>query len=250
MKLLVIVLCLLSERFLVHVEAHNRFRWFSAYINATEKQLSKIRALSSQWIILLFVVLPFVVIGSVILYFFSDSIFGFVGLLLNILILYSCLGPGNPFYPVHVSTTESASCKEIGEYLGQVNGQLFAVLFWYILLGPLAALVYRFISQCRHQSSLASLATKLTDILDWLPVRMAILLYLLVGNFQVGFRVLLTSFFKAPANNQILLSGCGLKAIDSGEASTIKMAQAENLVEHAVILLLVLLAFFTLVAWM
>lgn len=250
MKLLVIVLCLLCERFLVHVEAHNRFRWFSAYINSTERQLSKISVLSSPWMILIFVLLPFIIVGSLILYFFSNSFFGFVGLLLNILVLYVCLGPGNPFYPVHVSTTESVSRDEIGNYLSQVNGQLFAVLFWYLLLGPLAALVYRLISQCRHQPSLAPFATRLTNLLDWFSARMTVLLYLLVGNFQVGMREFSKLFFKRPAHNQTLLSNCGVRALDSGEAPTLKMTQAERLVEHAVILLLVLLAFFTLVAWM
>jgi AmpE protein len=230
MKLLVIVLCLLSERFLVHAALHKRFYWISAYINFIAGRLSKV----SPWIILSFILLPFVVVVSVILYYFSNSVFGFVGLLLNLIIVYCCIGPGNPFYPVRV----------------QANGQLFAVIFWYITLGPLAALVYRLIAQSRKQQSLSQIALKLTNILDWLPARMTILLYLLVGNFQAGLRDFGKLLFKTPSNNQILLSVCGLQALSSNGVKSAKMLQAEKLVEYAVILLLVLLAFFTLVAWM
>ncbi len=246
MKLLVIVLCLLSERFLVHAALHKRFYWTSAYIDFIARRLQKV----SPWIILAFILLPFVVVVSVILYYFSNSVFGFVGLLLNLIIVYCCIGPGNPFYPVHVSVAENATQDEIAEYLEQANGQLFAVLFWYITLGPLAALVYRLIYQSQQQQSLNQIATRLTNILDWLPARMTVLLYLLVGNFQAGLRDFWKLFFKAPSNNQTLLSVCGLQALSSNGAKSAKMLQAEKLVEYAVILLLVLLAFFTLVAWM
>lgn len=250
MKLLVIVLCLLGERFLVHAASHKRFNWFSVYINSVARLLSKISLLSSPWIILAFILLPFVGIVFFTLYFFSSSVYGTVGLLLNLIVVYCCIGPGNPFYPVHASADDGASRDKVAEYLEQANGQLFAVLFWYIILGPLAALIYRFISQSRHQQLLNKAASRLTNLLDWLPARMTVLLYLLVGNFQAGLRDFSKLFFKTPSNNQTLLGVCGLQALNTSEAESAKMAQAEKLVEHAVILLLVSLAFFTLAAWM
>ena len=249
MKLLVIVLCLLSERFLVHASSHNRFHWFATYGNAMEQRLSKIPFLSSSWLMLIVAALPMLLVAFLAVYFFSNWLFGFVGLLLNICIFYCCIGPGNPFYPVRSSTDEHASHKEVGAYLAHSNGQLFAALFWYIVLGPVAALAYRLISLSQNQKAVKPQAVWLTDVLDWLPARMTVLLFLIVGNFQAGLRHFSKLFFTAPEANQTLISDCGLQALGCVGDEPVAMSQAENLVEHALIALLVLLACFTLVAW-
>lgn len=250
MKLLVIVLCLLSERFLVHVSSHHRFHWFSIYSHAMEQRLSQVTFLSSPWLMIVLASLPMLLIVFVALFFTTHWLFGFVGLILNVIIFYCCIGPGNPFYPVRVSTHETVSHDEIGEYLAHINGQLFAVIFWYIVLGPLAALAYRLISLCQTQQVVKQQASRLTQVLDWLPARMAVLLYLIVGNFQAGLRPFTKTFFSKPGDNQRLLSTCGLQALGSSGSGPLTMPHAENLVEHGVIALLVLLACFTLVAWM
>ena len=246
MKLLVIVLCLLSERFLVHVSSHNRFHWFSLYSKAMDKQLAKVALFSSPWVMLILALLPMLLGVFIALFLFSSWVFGFIGLLLNIVIFYVCMGPGNPFYPLRTSE-KAANEKDIGHYLAQINGQLFAVIFWYIVLGPLAILVYRLLSLSQSQDAVKLQARRVTDILDWLPARMTVVLYLLVGNFQAGFRHLCKLFISPPENNHILLSECGLQAMGN-EPPT--MSRAESLVEHGLIALLVLLACFTLAAWM
>jgi AmpE protein len=249
MKLLVIVLCLLSERFLVHASSHNRFQWFASYGNAMEQRLSNIPFLSSSWLMLIVAALPMLLVAFLAVYFFSNWLFGFVGLLLNICIFYCCIGPGNPFYPVRVSTDEHASHDEIKTYLVRSNEQLFAVLFWYIFLGPVAVLAYRLISLSQSQKAVKRQAIWLTEILDWLPARMTVLFFLIVGNFQAGWRHFSKLFFAAPGTNQSLIGDCGLQALGCLGDEPVDMSQAENLMEHAIIALLVLLACFTLVAW-
>lgn len=247
MKLLVIVLCLLSERFLVHVSSHKRFHWFSVYGKVVEGSLLKVSFLSSPWLMLIAVLLPLLLLTFIVLHFFANWLFGFVGLLLNVVIFYCCIGPGNPFYPMQEKTREHAGTDEVGTYLSQMNGQLFAILFWYIFWGPLAILAYRLISFCQNQKAMSQQAVWLTNWLDWLPARMTALLYLIVGNFQTGFRFFSKLFFSEPVNNQHLLSTCGLNALAGDEP--VDIAPAEHLVEHAIIALLALFAFFTLVAW-
>ena len=131
-----------------------------------------------------------------------------------------------------------------------MNGQLFAVLFWYILLGPIAALIYRFSSQSQHQSLVKQQATLLTAVLDWLPARMTALLYLLVGNFQPGLKQFAQQFFSEPTANSKVLADSGMDALGHKGDDLPTLAEAEHLVEHAIIAFLVLLACFTLVAWM
>lgn len=249
MKLLVIVLCLLCERFFLQVRSYQHFRWFSLYSQVIEKQLTN-GALVSAWVMLVLMILPFVVVASLVLYQVSYLLYGLVGLILNVIILYFCIGPGNPFYPIRDTSVDHHSQAHIGTYLARANEQLFAVLFWYILLGPIAILIYRLIAESRTQTFLCEFSSRLINIIEWLPARMTALLYLLVGNFQAGLGDFTSRLMASPANNQTLLSVCGLDALGSATSSQpLTMPQAESLVEHSVIVLLVFLAFFTLVSW-
>jgi AmpE protein len=247
MKLLVIVLCLLSERFLVHVTSHNRFFWFSRYAKVMENILPKGASKSSPWLILLCICLPIVLASFIVLYLFGNLLFGLIGLVLNLIIFYYCLGPGNPFYPTR-SETDKETEADVGNYLAQANGQLFAVAFWYIILGPLAVIIYRLVSLSQSQQTVKSQATWLTQLLDWIPTRMTSLLYLIVGNFQAGLRCFSKMVLSKPQDNQVMLNTCGLQSL--GEQKPVTIRQAETLVEHALIALLVILACFTLIAWM
>ena len=248
-KLLVIVLCLLSERFIVHGKSHHRFSWFATYEKHLIKYLSNVPFLSSPIVLLVGVLLPIFILTTIAFSLFAGWIFGFVGLLFNIFIFYYCLGPTNPFYPVRQGPDENMKRNEAGDFLSQTNSQLFAVLFWYIVSGPLFILMYRLLSLSQKQRIVGKLATSLTQLLDWMPARMAALLYLLVGHFQAGRSKFAKLFFSAPAKNHTLLSTCGVLALGVGQNESVQMTEAESLVEHAVIALLVLLAVFTLVAW-
>lgn len=248
MKLLVIVLCLLSERFLVHSLSHNRFYWFSSYFNALSQRLPKEGFFAHPGVLITAVLLPILFVCWLALFILGHLFYGFIGLLLNLAIFYYCLGPENPFYPV---SQENESDETVaGNYFIKANNELFAVVFWYIVAGPLAILVYRLVSLCRGQELTAKLAQWLTNVFDWIPARITVLLYLLVGNFQQGFRYFMQTFFSAPENNDSLLSQGGLLAAHNSENESVQVPYAESLVEHALIVFLVFLAVFTLGAWL
>ncbi|KTD11387.1 regulatory signaling modulator protein AmpE [Legionella jamestowniensis] len=251
MKLFVIVLCLLSERYLVHTVSHNRFYWFSSYfIGISEKLRTTDTSLFSQALILLAVVLPPIVLLWIIFYIFGPIVFGLVGLLLNLVIFYYCLGPENPFYPVRAEDETQDNEGLVGNYFAKVNGQLFAVIFWYIVTGPLGIVFYRLVSLCRAHQSTTQLAQDITDVMDWIPARLTALLYLLVGNFQKGIHFFMQMFFSVPEKNDILLSNGGLLAARTNENDPVPIPYAESLVEHALVVYLVFLALFTLVSWL
>lgn len=250
MKLLVIVLCLLSERFLLHGGSQHRFRLFKAYGNYISPRLPKTSFIASSWFLLFLILFPWIIGIGLAFYCFENLLFGFAGFLFNLIIFFVCIGPENPFYPVRSSAAKDECDTEVERYLTEVNGAMFAALFWYIALGPLAVLTYRLVSLSQHQQSVGHQATLLTDIFDWIPARMTVLLYLLVGNFQAGVQHFAQSFFLAPDKNQSMLSSCGMKALRCRENKPVTLTHAEGLVEHAVIVLLLLLACFTLVAWM
>ncbi|MDX1837146.1 hypothetical protein DIZ81_07170 [Legionella taurinensis] len=250
MKLLVIVLCLFSERYLIHAASLNRFTWFTRYFNAINQRLPEGSALANPYLRLLAVILPPVLITSLVLFLFCHILFGFIYLLLNIVIFYYCLGPNNPFYPVASDKSDEEDDSVARDYFAAVNGQLFAVIFWYILLGPLAVLVYRLLSLSQVQAQTATAAATITRYLDWITARVTVLLYLLVGNFQRGFSFFTQYFLSQPDNNELLLGQGGVLAARTSENDAVTLPQAQTLVEHALIVYLVFLAFFTLVAWL
>ena len=97
MSLLVIVICLLSERYLVNTVAHNRFNWFMLYSKAILPVFSKL----SPSLLLTMIVLPPVVVVGIFLHAVNHIFFDVMGLLLSVVIFYYCIGPINPFYPAH-----------------------------------------------------------------------------------------------------------------------------------------------------
>ncbi|WAB97323.1 regulatory signaling modulator protein AmpE [Pseudomonas putida] len=81
-----------------------------------------------------------------------------------------------------------------GYLLWQAYQSFFAVIFWYFVLGPGAALAYRLLALTGDNSSQPALkarAEQLRHIMDWLPVRVLALSFALVGNFVAVTRVML-----------------------------------------------------------
>ncbi|MBC3449968.1 regulatory signaling modulator protein AmpE [Pseudomonas mosselii] len=81
-----------------------------------------------------------------------------------------------------------------GHLLWQAYQSFFAVIFWYFLLGPGAALAYRLLALTMdnsRQSALQTLAGQLRHAMDWLPVRVMTVSFALVGNFVAVTRVML-----------------------------------------------------------
>jgi AmpE protein len=250
MKLFVIVLCLLSERYLVHSISHSRFYWFPSYFAAISQKLLKSEfSLFNQLSVLALVVFIPLIIFGLFCYFLGWIFFGFIGFLLHLIVFYYCLGPQNPFYPVF-EQGEQDNETVIRNYFAKVNGELFAVIFWYIVFGPLGSLFYRLVSLCREQLLTADLARNITDVLDWIPTRITVLLYLLAGNFQRGIHFFGKMFFATPYKNYTLLGEAGLLAAKDREEEVLSIPNAERLVEQALIIYLVFLAFFTLVSWL
>lgn len=249
MKLIVIIVCLLSERFLIHGWSYERFSWFADYCKRISQLGEKHNYFSNPWILFAAIVLPLVVIAGLIYALFHSVLFGFFGLILSILIIFYCLGPHNAFYPLSEAEAEDND-QLIGHYFAQVNSQLFAIIFWYVLAGPIAALAYRLISLSCAIQEVKQQAIEVSEILEWIPARLTALLYLLVGNFQRGLSLFVKYFFASPNLNNKMLYDCGLQVVRTTEDETVPMPVAESLVEHAVIVLLVFIALFTLVAWM
>lgn len=253
MKLLVILLCLLSERFLTHKLSFQRFCWLATVNEKLLDTLPTSKWSQNQWITLSALVFPWVLIVALLMWVFKAFLFGVLCFVFEIFIFYYCLGPTNAFYPVSSSrkkTKDDSESTDVQHYLAAVNNQIFSPIFWFITLGPLAVLAYRLIVLCQTQSGVKDSSATLTKLLDWIPARITVVLYLLVGNFEKGFNYLLKQFMTLPANNDHLLQDVGMLAAQDKDNATVSLPHAESLVEHAVIAYLVFLALFTMVSWL
>lgn len=244
MRLLVIVLCLLSERFLIHSVSYQRFFWFQKYCLSIQSILNK--HTSQPWVLLAAIILPITLVVYLTYLMFSFIVFGLVAFILSLALFYYCLGPYNIFYPLTQNPAEEQNTL-VGNYLAQANTQLFAAIFWYMIAGPIVLLIYRLSTLALNINAVSAEAKEIVDVLEWLPARMTVLLYLLVGNFQKGFSLFTGYFLSSPSNNNQMISQCGLLAVRANDADEIPLSVAESLVEHALIVLLVFIALLTLV---
>lgn len=246
MKLFVIVLCLLSERFLIHALSHARFEWFSFYLGKISQNKLVLKMKPSPWVMLGLVLLPLALALAILFFVLHHILFGFFGFILQVLVLYYCLGPQNPFYPLHATEKDADSSQHAEAYFSVVNGQLFAPIFWYFFTGIVGVFVYRLVTVCRDYEPLAKPAHSLTTWLEWIPARLTALLFLLVGNFQRGLVPLKKYFF---ANtNEALLGESGVQAAQMQADEVVSVIVAEHLVEQSLILWVVLLALYTVTA--
>ena len=105
-----------------------------------------------------------------------------------------------------------------GYLLWQGFQGFFAVIFFYLIAGPLAALTYRLLVLTSEQATwpeAAGIATRLLHILDWLPVRLLSASFALIGNFITVNRALMHDLLciNEPANS--LLSKAGRAAVEA-----------------------------------
>jgi AmpE protein len=67
----------------------------------------------------------------------------------------------------------------------------FAVIFWFLALGPIGALAYRLSQNCARSEILceedSQLALRVVHYLDWIPARLLALAFALTGNFVSSF---------------------------------------------------------------
>ena len=91
---------------------------------------------------------------------------------------------------------------------------------------------------------------ELSDLFEWIPARCTVLFFLMVGNFQSGFKLFLKYSLAKPDLNKQMLRECGLLVVRKNESEELSMLLAEQLVEYAIMVLMVFIALFTLTSWL
>lgn len=219
-------------------------QWFYKFTD----RLSSVLKGSPQLVMLVALLSPLAVAGFV-LSLAEHWLFGFVGLLLHVLILFYALGRGNLFEQLnaylfhwrsgdyqsayhharqHFSDELEGAASDIDSlHLSCCRGllyqwfeQVFVIVFWYLLAGPLAALFMRLLSLYEQRNRKQGyVRSQLLHVLEWLPVRLLTLVYAVAGNFLHCFKLLVTGLtdFNMPTNELLLKAGLAATGSEAAE---------------------------------
>lgn len=215
MSFLVIVLVLWVEKFSAWRLRIQQDGFWLGYLQRLQAGTLQ----QTPWLCLAALVLLPVLVLGLLLVLLEPLLYGWLALPLHLLVLIYSLGRGDlqaalgPFRDAwrrgdaqaayHAVERDLRLQPEEGlELLPQVQGHLlwqayqsfFAVIFWYLLLGPMVALAYRLLALTSEQAELPALrerAVQLRHAFDWLPARVLASSFALVGNFVAVSRALL-----------------------------------------------------------
>jgi membrane protein required for beta-lactamase induction len=280
MALISIILGLILDRIFRHLHELRELTWFEHYTH----KISGFVKNNSGWVKLTAVlVLPMLAFISL-QYLLFDFFWGLFYLAFSIVTLFFCLGPaclnndidayldarslGDDDEALHyaaVLTERPASTAPdqqindvIRAILSAANERIFSVLFWFVLLGPLGAMLYRLTSnickQDKEDTSLLGAAGVLHASMTWAPARLLAIGYALTGHFDGAVH----AYRNRPAEDDIGLSNydvlvnTGLGALYQQEITDeiSGVRSARGLVLRSILIWIAMLALLTLGGWL
>jgi AmpE protein len=216
MSFLVLLLAVWIEKFSA---LRHQIQRDGGWIRELHKLEASPQMAKSPWLVLVMLVLLPVALLALLLWVLDPVVYGLLALPVHLLVVIYSLGRGDllaglgPFRDAwrredlqaaaHVAKRDLDICADSGEQLlERVEGRLlweayqsfFAVIFWYFLLGPVAALTYRLLALAYEHGqnpAVAERAGQLRHAFDWIPVRLLTASFALVGNFVAVSRVML-----------------------------------------------------------
>lgn len=237
MSFLVLLLAVWIEKFSALRHRVQRDGGWTRELNKLEHSP---RLASRPWMVLTIMVLLPVALLGLLLLVLEPVAYGLLALPVHLLVVIYSLGRGDllgglgPFRDAwrredlqaaaHVAKRDLDICADSGEQLlEQVQGHLlwqayqsfFAVIFWYFVLGPVAALAYRLLALAEEHGQTPALverAAQLRHAFDWVPVRLLAASLALVGNFVAVSRVMLHELLNWNISAAQLINRVGLAA--------------------------------------
>jgi AmpE protein len=214
--------------------------WFFAFSD----RLDQLLAGAPRLALMLTLLIPLGVV-SIVLKLLGGWFFGFAGVLLQALILAYALGRVNLFEQLQSylhkwrsgniqsayhqaqndfnldvefeadndSNLHSKVCQGL---IYQWFEQVFVIVFWYLLAGPLAALFMRLLSMYEKREP-AKTGLQLLHVLEWLPARLLALTFAIAGNFTLCFKMWVKAIGSFGMPTVVVLFTSSLAAIGLSE---------------------------------
>jgi len=293
MSLITILIALFLERFAGTLDDMRQFRWLDGYARWMRERLEAV-GISDGTVQFVIAILPPVVLLALVALMVHGVVLGLLDIILGVIILLLCLGPRDlndqvdAYVEAGAMKDEERQKRHAQDLLGseevpaaprertravveaifsEANERLFAVLFWFAVLGPLGALIYRLGGLLKAPSedqplAFMAAAARLQALMDWIPARLFALGYGLVGSFDAAFAVLARSLPGSWQNmgeeNIRLLREAGAESMqldhvrgdldDPGELNAL-VERANGLITRTLVVFLAVLALMTLAGW-
>ncbi len=210
MTFIITLVALLVERFFDWSHLR-RWQWYYNYQHAIMKRLAGSGAL----LILAACVLPLMIMAFIIDYLFSNALFGIFAGVFQLLVLLYCLGPqnfwadsfaainalvhGDPklaaeklkisFSVSDMGSAQAAHWQLLRNMFYAAEIRVFGVVFWFVILGPAGALMYRcvtasaLLNQDVPDTEYMQHVRSIHDLIDWIPARIFTVMFALGGHF-------------------------------------------------------------------
>ena len=240
MTLIIILLGLLVEHFVGVTEKARRLDWIINYQLWLENRLAMYPFWGGPVGLIITVALPLCLL--LVVDYLLIKLFWPLELFFAFIVFIYSLGPRylNPELDSYIEaieaenneTADSIAMDIIGptydEHPGeqavienillQANDRLFAVLFWFLILGPFGALLYRFVSVIRDRfadihGGYADTARDLFNILNWPAARLLAVGNALAGNLVEAIDAWFENETGSLENNEVIIKASGLGAL-------------------------------------
>lgn len=287
MKLIVILIVLVLEYFLGHLQELRRPDWFLRYAGQIRERFG------GEWegpAAVALVLIPAFAVVILLQALLGTVLFGLPGIVFAIGVLVYCIGPRDlegdvqPYVDAREAGDEVRAQQLAEAFLGgavptdaaqrdrallggtleQANERVFAVFFWFVLLGAAGAALFRMAALLRRQderdvgTGYRAAAGYLYELLAWIPARMLALGFALSGSFDGAYhgwrRARESQREGAPLSSPGILvySGFGALDLDAGQPAGVEpadLASGLRLIRRALLVWLTALALLTLAGW-
>ena len=290
MTLITIIFSLLLDRFADVEKSLRALDFIDDWINRGLKKAGNSQVMATL-VLVVAIVLPAVLVHWV-TEWFDDGLLSVIGFAWSIWVLFLCLGPLplEQEIDAYLRAADADASEQMREQAGRVAGfdpgseepeqhkaviraglahvntHIVAVLFWFVLLGPFGAVLYRLVLQLIEKSpdaiplpdALLQQLKLILGLLGWLPARVVLLAYGLAGQFEgtldylFGVRSNTGKVSTLLDDNNHVLSEAGLCAlgVDVGRETTVDdVRAARGLARRSVVVCLAFLAAMTLAGW-
>ena len=279
MALISIILGLVFDRMFRHLHDLRDLSWFEYYTQAV------VRLVRSNGVVQIIAVLVIpVLVVAVIQYLLQDFLLQLPYVAFSVLAFAYCLGPaclssdvefylearrlGDEDEALHYAgvITERAASTAPDQQTSDVtrailyvaNERIFAVIFWFVILGPAGAVLYRLTTSLTKQDdlndSLNAIARLFQAVLTWVPTRMLAMGYALTGHFDGAMQAYRNRPYEPDLalENYDVLVNTGMGALRDQEAvdEISSIMSARNLVMRSILIWIAVLALLTLGGWL
>ena len=240
MRFLIIVLCLLSERFMTHHLQKLRETWLTHYAEFLKKHLPTAMLNSSNISVYLSITISSLIICGI---FSLGSEIGLNFVLktcFEFFVFYLCLGKHNLFF-MNSNINHPLGPKE---YILAINQDFIAIILWFFIFGPAGAILYRVTIEFTKLQEHEKRILDIKELLDWIPTRITSFIFLMVGQFQPGINFYLKNFMMPPVKNSVFLLNTAESALATKNLDNLTTPKLEELFSHSCLMLIFSLAIY------